>query len=244
MSSTWPAALHAARAVRPRDAASLVILDHVAGKTRILIGRRRDDMKFAPGKYVFPGGRVDRGDGRMPVAADLPRSELAMLLVDMKGRPSIARARGLALAAIRETFEETGLLIGTPSDPLPAPPSQDWRHFLAHGHLPNPAGLRFFARAVTPAGRPRRFDARFFAVNSSAIVRTAERRDAELTVLEWLTLEEARRRDLHAQTRALVDDIVDRLDGRGFIAPGAPVPYYATRRGKYCRTLIDGESRT
>ena len=103
-----------ARTLRPRDAATLIIVDQSSGEPRVLLGRRRIDMAFMPGRYVFPGGRVDPADRHVAVEQDLEPGDLKKLLVAMKGTASEARARALALAAVRETFEEAGLLIGAP----------------------------------------------------------------------------------------------------------------------------------
>ena len=59
------------RALRPRDAATLIIVDSSSGEPRVLLGRRRPDMVFMPGRYVFPGGRVDPSDRQVPVEEDL-----------------------------------------------------------------------------------------------------------------------------------------------------------------------------
>src|SRR5262245_62070767 len=101
---TTPANPSKARALRPRDAATLIIVDDTSGEPRVLLGRRRPDMVFMPGRYVFPGGRVDRTDRQMEFSSDLKQDELRKLLVGMKGTPSEARARALGLAAVRETF--------------------------------------------------------------------------------------------------------------------------------------------
>ncbi len=100
------------KTLRPRDAATLIIVDTSSGEPKVLLGRRRMDMVFMPGRYVFPGGRVDPADKLIAVHDDLSEDDRAKLLVGMKGTPSLTRVRALALAAIRETFEEAGLLIG------------------------------------------------------------------------------------------------------------------------------------
>src|SRR5436189_1050761 len=145
-----------ARALRPRDAATLIIVDGASGEPRVLLGRRRLDMAFMPGRYVFPGGRVDPADKHVAVEHDLEAGEIGKLMVAMKGTPSAARARALALAAVRETFEEAGLLIGTPAQAATLPKVPGWQDFFAHGFQPKLTGLTFFARAITPPGRPRR----------------------------------------------------------------------------------------
>src|SRR5271165_2008566 len=95
---------------RPKDAATLILVDRSAAVPKVLVGKRHDKVVFMPGKFVFPGGRVDKSDNRVPVAASIP-SELAANL--LKGSPKIpaSRAKSLAGAAIREACEETGLCL-------------------------------------------------------------------------------------------------------------------------------------
>src|SRR5690606_35374328 len=155
--------------LRPRDASTLIIIDSKGPAPRVLLGERRDDLKFMPGKYVFPGGRLDADDKIMTAARELRQSEADKLLLDMKGHPTPARARGLGMTAVRETFEEAGIIIGgtTAASSEIAPPSENpslespaaktWRQFQAHGFVPDLAPLTFLARAITPPGRPRRF---------------------------------------------------------------------------------------
>src|ERR1700676_2425464 len=100
---------------RPKDAATLILVDRSASIPRVLVGKRHDKVVFMPGKFVFPGGRVDKSDNRVPVAAPISRQLEANLL---KGSPKItpSRARSLAIAAIREACEETGLCLGRKGD--------------------------------------------------------------------------------------------------------------------------------
>src|SRR5438445_11444607 len=100
--------------LRPKDAATIILIDRSGAEPKVLLGRRHHGHKFMPGKFVFPGGRVEPIDRRMPSATTIePRVE-ARLMQSM-AHPSAAKARGLMLAAIRETFEETGLLLGKQS---------------------------------------------------------------------------------------------------------------------------------
>ena len=96
---------------RPKDAATLILVDRSTAVPKVLVGKRHDKVVFQPGKIVFPGGRVDPADNRVPVAAQIPAELEANLL---KGSPKItaSRARALAVAAIREACEETGLCLG------------------------------------------------------------------------------------------------------------------------------------
>ena len=227
-----------AQALRPRDAASLIIVDRSSGEPRVLMGKRRMDQVFIPGKYVFPGGGVDKSDRVVASADDLSPVEVAKLLLDMKGTPSPARARALALAAIRETFEEAGLLIGAPAEGPAESAEQAWRAFVAQGFWPKLSALTFVARAITPPGRPRRYDTRFFCVEAEAIAHRVDTRDGELSRLQWLTIDEARGLDLPAITRVILDDLTDHLSTRGRPAADMPVPYYYHKNGSFRRALL------
>src|SRR6202030_209210 len=90
---------------------ALILVDRAGPVPKGLVGKRHDKVVFMPGKYVFPGGRVDKSDNRVPVAAPITNELEANLL---KGSPKIvpSRARALAVAAIREACEETGLCLG------------------------------------------------------------------------------------------------------------------------------------
>src|SRR5947208_17140195 len=100
---------------RPKDAATLILIDRSGDKPKVLVGKRHDNVVFMPGKFVFPGGRVDKTDNRVPIAAPIPKALEQNLL---KGSPKItaSRARSLAIAAIREACEETGLCLGRKGD--------------------------------------------------------------------------------------------------------------------------------
>src|SRR5690606_9915461 len=130
----------------------------------VLMGRRAPGHVFMASKWVFPGGRIERGDFTAASANDLRPATAAALSREMPPR----RARALALAAVRETEEETGLLLARPAPP--ATVTGPWRDFRAAGALPDLAALTYIARAVTPPGRTRRFDARFFMADASALL--------------------------------------------------------------------------
>jgi 8-oxo-dGTP pyrophosphatase MutT (NUDIX family) len=226
-----------AHALRPRDAATLIIVDETSGEPRVLLGRRRLDMVFMPGRYVFPGGRVDRSDRHAPSDDELRPGEVKKLMVAMRGQASAARARGLALAAIRETFEEAGLVIGVPRGAAPPPKSALWQKFFAHGFQPALGSLRFFARAITPPGRPRRYDTRFFCVSAAAIAHRIGVADGELSDLEWHSIAHARSLELPNITRVVLEDLGERL-AVGLYAEDIPVPFYHRLNGSYRRDLI------
>lgn len=240
MTEATPASPPPARtaALRPRDAATLIVVDGTQGSPRVLLGKRRADMNFMPGKYVFPGGRVDRADRAVTACDDLEPVEVAKLMVDMKGEPSPQRARALALAAVRETWEEAGMIIGATAAGRSAPADASWRGFFGLGFAPRLAPLTFFARAITPPGRPRRFDTRFFCVDARDICHRGQPPHDELSDLVWMELHEARGLDLPPITRVILEDLGDRMKLGPLHGTDAPVPYYFNRNGTFRRELI------
>ena len=176
----------------PRDAATVILLREAPGTTapaaasgrdlQLLMLRRTAAMKFAPGAYVFPGGSVDPADYGAEVGWHGPSP--AEFGARLGASPEVARA--LVCAAVRETFEEAGVLLAGASGggPLAAPPdpsgesAASWEadrmavasgalslaELLARRGLVLRADLLVpWARWITPDGEPRRFDARFFA---------------------------------------------------------------------------------
>lgn len=222
---------------KPRDAATLVIVDRSLGEPRILLGKRREDQVFLPGKYVFPGGRVDPADRLVEAADELSPAETEKLLVEMKGRTAPWRPRAIALAAVRETFEETGIIVGQQTESVSdAPPS--WAAFAALGYRPSLAPLYFFARAITPPGRPRRYDTRFFLLEAQHIAATVPHVDGELERIDWFSFEAVRRLDLPSITRAVVEDLADLIALPLAERAAAPAPFYFSRGGTFHRTLL------
>lgn len=224
------------KGVRPRDAATLILLDGTGGSLKILMGRRHSRHAFMPGKFVFPGGRTDRGDARVKAADDLHPLELAKLTAGV-GRVTASRARSIALSAVRETYEEAGLLIGRKGGFSAR--SQDWRGFADHGVQPSLGGLRFVARAITPPNRVRRFDTRFFAANRDDIALALPARPTdELEELVWLPIEEAKRADIPAITKMVLESLEQRLADDPDLAPGGPVPFYRLVGKRFTRELL------
>jgi 8-oxo-dGTP pyrophosphatase MutT (NUDIX family) len=221
--------------LRPRDAATLILLDRQAGDIRVLMGRRHARHAFMPGKFVFPGGRTDPEDSRIPVVEDLHPDEKAKLAAP--ARTSAARARAIALSAIRETYEEAGLLIGR-SAPFQTS-KEAWRGFAEHGVAPSLDAVRYIARAITPPGRVRRFDTRFLAVwRDSVAVELPNGGPAdELEQLAWLPLEEARQADIPTITRTILGELDQRLAFDPLLRPGGPVPFYRMIRSRFVREI-------
>jgi len=225
--------------LRPVDAATLVLIDRSRRTPRVLMGKRSPKLKFMPGKLVFPGGRVDPEDRRMPVYGML-ESETERRLLAGVVRPSPARSRALALAAIRETFEETGLMLGTQEAGAPEGVPAGWSAFAEAGVFPNLEALTLVARAITPPGRIRRFDTRFFLADLADIAHRVDGivgPDAELVELDWLTFAEAKKAELPNITRAIVEEVETRLNAGNSVR--LPVPFYFMRRGRFHRETLD-----
>jgi len=215
-----------AGALRPKDAATLILVKREDGVPRVLMGRRHQGMAFMAGKYVFPGGRVDPGDQRVIVASDLRAEVLAKLTTGI----SAARAKGLALAAVRETFEETGIVLGERATRIPRTKTEAWKRFFAHGLMPRLDRFEFIARAITPPNRTRRFDARFFMADASEIGHTLDAAESnELLEACWLTFEEARAQDLPSITRRMIDEVEARVAKPD---ESRPVPFFRFRNNK------------
>ena len=212
--------------LKPKDAATLVLVRRHQDGPRVLMGQRHGGMAFMANKYVFPGGRVDPCDARLKVGGEFKPHVHERLLREV----SETRARALALAAIRETFEETGFLIGARAE-YPTRTKSGWSRFFAHGVLPKLDQLDYVARAITPPNRPRRFDARFFMADTSAIAHQVDAAHSnELLTPCWLTFAEARAIDIPAITRAVLAEVEPRVNGDN--APARPVPFFRFVHGK------------
>jgi 8-oxo-dGTP pyrophosphatase MutT (NUDIX family) len=224
--------------IRPKDAATLIIVDRSAAEPRVLMGKRHAGHKFMPGKFVFPGGRIDPSDRLMSTAEDLAPDVTTRLGARLR-RPSPHLPRSLALAAIRETFEETGLLLGNKVDRPVAAPAGIWRDFAAHGVAPALASVSFIARAITPPRRPKRFDTRFLTVDAQAIAGRVDGvvgPDSELVNLTWVSIEDALKLDLPAITQVVLGDLRERI-AAGFQS-GLATPFYYEVRRVWQRDLL------
>lgn len=219
-----------------RDAATLILIRREGALPRVLMGRRHAAHAFMPGKFVFPGGRLDPADARVRPVRDLDADTLARLQLRMRGRPSAARARGLGLAAVRETFEEAGLILGAAAERLQRPPSPEWAAFFATGHAPDLSGLMYFARAITPPGRARRFDSRFFVADAGAIANPdapLHPGSGELLESCWFTFDEALALALPSITRDILTRLRAVLDPGGWPDVRHPVSFQFQRRNEW-----------
>ncbi|MCJ2133040.1 NUDIX domain-containing protein [Methylobacterium sp. J-026] len=225
--------------LRPRDAATMIVIDRRGkGGPKVLMGRRNPNLAFMPGKFVFPGGRIELGDRHMPVAGALPDYAEAALTRQVS-RPPYHLGRALALAAIRETYEETGLLLGTREHGAPEDPPAGWEGFARHKILPDLEALHLVARAITPPKRVRRFDTRFFAIDRRMVAAEEPGRvtaDAEFTELAWVRLDAARQLDLPFITRAILDDLEAQIAAD--FAPHRMIPFHYERYGRRERVAL------
>ena len=196
------------RSPRPKDAATLILVRRDQSAPRVLMGKRSGRHDFMPDKYVFPGGRVDSNDARAPVLNPLKKSTEAKLRLHTRRAP-----QAFPLTAIRETWEETGLIVGAPANMAGNPP-QGWKSYYAEGVAPCLKNFQFIGRAVTPPYRPKRFDARFFmAMAEDVLIDERPPADgAELHDLQWVTLSDALKLDLPSVTRFMLAEIDDRLE--------------------------------
>ena len=189
--------------MRPRDAATLII---VRDKKEVLLGVRNARHVFMPHRYVFPGGRVDAGDARVASPVALPPVVAEKLGISV----SAPRARALAMAAVRETYEETGLILGArPRRPVQTR-SPHWQAFFAQGFVPALDKLDYFARAITPPGMVRRFDARFFTVDARHMSGHLGG-NGELGDLQWMALTDVGRLPLAPITELVLQLLAQTL---------------------------------
>ena len=204
---------HAVARVRPKDAATLIVV-RGGPEPRILMGKRAATHRFMPNKFVFPGGKLDRVDQQLKVPGALSDPVMARLRKATRQAVNDRRLRGLALAAIRETYEETGLVIGRKSDVAPRSRNAIWQEYFAHDVEPPLEHMDFIARAITPPNQNRRFDTRFFMVHDRFIQNDPERvvdASGELNEIHWMTLAEARQLDLPSITRWIIDRVEARI---------------------------------
>ncbi len=191
----------------PKDAATILLLRSGA-PFEIFMVRRHGRSKFMGGMYVFPGGKRDESDSamdRMQLCYGLTANEAAQRM-DPEMAPE--RALGLYIAAIRETFEEAGILMVVDSDGTPIDGSQEsqalssTRQALLNKELSlfdilesnhwrlNLDALRYYAHWITPELEPRRFSARFFVAHAPA--NQAGMHDShETTDSLWITPQDA-----------------------------------------------------
>jgi 8-oxo-dGTP pyrophosphatase MutT (NUDIX family) len=202
-----------------RPASTLIILRNLASEPQVLMGQRGSKAAFMPNKFVFPGGAVDTADSTIVLVQPLTNKCHARLQQDSTG----PKPETLAIAAIRELWEETGLILGVREPWNDAP--KDWRGFADAGFRPTAKNMYFFFRAITPPGPPRRFDARFFLVNADQLSGDLDdfsNASDELSHLQWVSLAEARSLNLPFITSVVLGE----LSGLNEINAPISVPFF------------------
>jgi 8-oxo-dGTP pyrophosphatase MutT (NUDIX family) len=224
--------------LKPRDSATLILIDPAGKVPKVLLGRRHRRHRFLPDKFVFPGGRIEPADRRMAVSVALHKRHVARLMQRVS-RPSAAKAAAFALAAVRETYEETGLMLGVPATQPMAVAPGGWEAFAKAGIVPDLSAIHFVARAITPPNRPRRFDSRFFAADVSAIARRDDGfvgADKELVELVWLPITQARQIDMPGITAVMLEELQDRIAAG--MSHDHPVPLYRMVHRRFVREIL------
>jgi 8-oxo-dGTP pyrophosphatase MutT (NUDIX family) len=201
---------------KPLDSATLILVRFDGAVPRILMGQRHEAHAFMPNKFVFPGGRCEVEDGRLPVVNEGDPVTLQKLKLRTGSNPSHSKARGLLVAAIRETFEETGLLVGRST----------------RNEAPDLLGLIYFARAITPPRRSRRFDSRFLVANANIVSNIDQPQPletGELLSVSWVTLAEASVLNLPAITRDILLLLRPFLEQNSLPPVDCPVSFHYNR---------------
>ncbi len=219
-----PSAATRSAVVRPRDAASLILLRGSGAGLEVLVGRRPLTARFMPGVYVFPGGAIDPPD-RVPWSVETGTEALA---------PRLVRC---ARAALRETWEEVGVLVGRPADQAPPPltPSEIDQAYRVRGLAAALDVLAYVGRAITPSFSSRRFNTRFFLADGESVCGEPTA-STELEDVRWHRLGTGDLEDgLRDVTRFM---LVRAIAMRSGIAEGAPPLFYwggNARRIGVCR---------
>lgn len=221
-----------------RNAATVIVIRDRMTNPSILMGQRGAKAAFMPNKFVFPGGAVDADDANILLATPLTAQCAARIADDADADLSHA----IPVAAIRELWEETGLILGV-KGPWQGDVPIDWETFAATGHLPHAEPLQFVFRALTPPGRPRRFDARFFLVDVDAIASDPDDFEAasdELSHLQWVPLSKARSFDMPFITEVVLAEVEARA--KDLKAPSS-VPYFKNNDEESLFLRLKGNAR-
>ncbi|MBI1262306.1 MAG: NUDIX domain-containing protein [Rhizobiales bacterium] len=209
--------------VRIRDAASLVLIDRGGSEPRVLMGRRHARMAFVPDAFVFPGGKLDPDDFKAQPATSFRPDVHAHMQQSAATR---TKAEALATAAIRETYEETGIWLAGPGD-VGDVRSETWTHFRKAGLAPRLDAVHMAARAITPVGSPIRFHARFFVADAGES-HGELRGSGELEELGWYTLREA----LKLPVIDVTEFVLGEAAAGRFDRPRAHIPLFSYRNGR------------
>jgi 8-oxo-dGTP pyrophosphatase MutT (NUDIX family) len=214
--------------MKPRQAASLLIVDRSRSAIRVLMGERSTRHAFFPKTYVFPGGRLDASDSTTSVMQNMDTEECRRMQAVGGARLSPRRCRALAVAAVRETYEETGLMIGAAEATL------------SIGFRPDLSRLRYLARAVTPPRQIRRFDTHFFMLftDEAGINPDLIQSSEELENLTWLDIHQGDTLPMPDITRKVLADLQTMVENTALLPSARQIPYYYARYGRFVRELL------
>ena len=217
-----------------RDASTIIIVRDRKTDPKVLMGQRGSTAAFMPNKFVFPGGALDPVDADVELAASV-----SDICFDRLSDHSATHPNALIAAAIRELWEETGQIIGANSAWPDAP--KGWRGYGATDHRPSGENLKFVFRAITPPGRPRRFDARFFMADVDALSTDPDdftRAEDELNHLQWVPIAQARKFDLPFVTEVVLAELMANIHDVG---PPASVPFFRDNDESQLVTQLGGK---
>ena len=188
-----------------KHAATIVLIRQRGQQNYLLMGKRRSNASFMPSKYVFPGGAWDKVDTDVPFVHGLSDYQKKLLRLET----DFAESSYLGITAIRELWEETGLKLSSNGELSKFP--SNWSEFFSKNQMPNLSSLKFFFRAITPPGRPRRFDARFFFCNAKHISNNLDdfnKASGELSDLHWIEIQQAQKLELPKITKIVIEYLV------------------------------------
>ena len=203
-----------------RNAATVIVVRNKHKNPSVLMGQRGVNAAFMPSKFVFPGGAVDDQD----LSIDIKKSINEVCKNRLLKENENGSWSGLVAAAIRELFEETGQIIGVEQEWSEVPNS--WEEFAKTGYVPDASQMSFVFRAITPPGRPRRFDARFFLIQAEELQTNLDdfsMASDELSHLQWIPLKDTKNFDLPFITQVVLAEITGNLKKSG---PPERVPFF------------------
>ncbi|MEL6226160.1 MAG: hypothetical protein AAFY53_08855 [Pseudomonadota bacterium] len=233
----------------PRDAATILIYEVRNGTPHIFMGQRQASTVFMPNRFVFPGGRVDPLDATAADVGQPPSGHtVSLLCADLNGHRPIDQAKAIAMAAVRETFEEAGLVFGQPSKTSPdklidaarkaGAVGESWRAFTALGVTPDATPLTYFARAITPPGETRRYDTRFFCAERRHVAFATGENDGELGDLNWYAPDAISNLNVAPITSRVLRDFLDLHCAADQSKLPVSVPLYHKQDGAFRRDVL------
>ena len=203
-----------------RSAATVIVVRNKHKNPSVLMGQRGVNAAFMPSKFVFPGGAVDDQD----LSIDIKKSINEVCKNRLLKENENGSWSGLVAAAIRELFEETGQIIGVEEEWSEVP--SNWEEFAKTGYVPDASNMSFVFRAITPPGRPRRFDARFFLIQAEELRTNLDdfsMASDELSHLQWIPLKDTKNFDLPFITQVVLAEVTGNFMKSG---PPARVPFF------------------